>query len=494
MTTASSGLMPSQTSTDPASPPEKEKSGGILSGLFGSGDNKEEDDKNKENGSSSGDGNTADVKSEEGGILSGIFGSKDSKKEETTSPDKGSEPPVSTEKKEEGGFFSKLLSPSDDKKDGSSESSNATSDKKENTVESLASSSDTASSALSSAPLTSPPAEKSDESGMFTKMKNMILPGNDKPKDESNLNGESSDEDENASKDSDEETTDEEGSETEESSEDDDDEVEIFLTKIKTLRSKCKKMKQKYSVLKEKYDKIKSNGSFGNKDNSEFTKIVASLMAAEGAIKQQKIYLKEYAKKNKISMDGLGEEGDSFEEEGYSFEGERERVNEEVEQNKEESEDEKSSISGESNSGMSSLDSESDDESAETGSAPLAPVEVRSDVANMSEMTSDNNNNNNNNNAPAEPEMGAGLPITSNTESSGMQSESIPSSESSSATLSDNSAITGTSQQPSGTEFQSQPASSKISGGRSHFIRKSNIKTHKHHKRRNRHQTLKNIS
>lgn len=471
MTTASSGLMPSQTSTDPASPPEKEKSGGILSGLFGSGDDK---DKDKGNGSSSsGDGNTADVKSEEGGLLSGIFGSKEPETPETPAVTGNSEPPVSTEKKEEGGFFSKLLSPSDDKK--GSESSDTTSEKQDNVAESVTPSSE------SPAPLTSPPAEKSDEPGMLTKMKNMILPGNDKPKDESNLNGESTDEDENASKESDEETTDEEGSETEESSEDDDDEVEIFLTKIKTLRSKCKKMKQKYSVLKEKYDEVKSNGSSGNKDNSEFTKIVASLMAAEGAIKQQKIYLKEYARKNKIPMDGLGEEGESFEEEG-----EQEIAKEEVQQNKEESEGDMSSISGESNSGMSSLDSESDNESPETGSAPLTPVEVRSDVANMSEMTSDNNN------APAEPEMGAGLPVTSTNELPGAQSESIPSSESSPATLGDNSAITGSLQPPSGTE--SQPAGSKLSGGRSHFITKNRIKTHRHHKRRNRHQTLKNMS
>jgi hypothetical protein len=323
---------------------------------------------------------------------------------------------------------------------------------------------------------------------MLAKMKNMILPENKESKDGS-LNDESTDEDENASKQSDEETTDEEtATESEESSEDDD-EVEIFLTKIKTLRSKCKKMKQKYSVLKEKYDEVKSNGPSGNKDNSEFTKIVASLMAAEGAIQQHKIYLKEYARKNKIPMDGLNEEGDAD-----SFEDEQEQKgeNDAVDKNKEASEEDLSSISGESNSGTSSLDGESDNDSTESGSVPLAPVEVRSDT-NSTEMMS----NNNNNNTAAVTEMGSGLPVTSNSELPGVESESVPSAVSSpatsTATVSDDSAVTGSLQQPL-TGSESQPAAiSKISGGRSHFIRKNNIKTHRHHKRRNRHQTLKNM-
>ena len=32
----------------------------------------------------------------------------------------------------------------------------------------------------------------------------------------------------------------------------------------------------------------------------------------------------------------------------------------------------------------------------------------------------------------------------------------------------------------------------KIFGGRSHFVKKNHIKTHRHHNRRNRHKTLKN--
>jgi hypothetical protein len=39
-----------------------------------------------------------------------------------------------------------------------------------------------------------------------------------------------------------------------------------------------------------------------------------------------------------------------------------------------------------------------------------------------------------------------------------------------------------------------QPSSSSINGGRSHYVHSTNKKasTHRHHKRRNRHQTLRN--
>ena len=64
-------------------------------------------------------------------------------------------------------------------------------------------------------------------------------------------------------------------------------------------------MKMKYRTLKGKYDEMKTKGS-ANGDNGDFTKVVASILAMEGLVKQNKLYIKEYAKKNNIRIEGFG--------------------------------------------------------------------------------------------------------------------------------------------------------------------------------------------
>ena len=222
-------------------------------------------------------------------------------------------------------------------------------------------------------------------------------------------------------------------------------------------------MKTKYRTLKGKYDEMKTKGS-GNGDNSEFTKIVASILAVEGAVKQHKLYIKEHAIKNNIPVEGFGLDGDEgreeVEEETPKIEETPEEENEIKEQPLPGSEPESESESGsgsssgavsESESGSGS-GSESEEESAGVP-PPLEPVSVNSNES---------------------------LPVSSGAE--GEDGSVAPAAAPGPAAPASAPAAPG----------QISGEISKILGGRSHFVKKSHIKTHRHHNRRNRHKTLKN--
>jgi hypothetical protein len=92
---------------------------------------------------------------------------------------------------------------------------------------------------------------------------------------------------------------------SESESEDENDELTFtnFEREIKTLRDKYDKLKQENRQLKA--DK-KDDSSNGKKDNSEFSKIIASFFAIEGSVAQMKLSLKKHADQNGFPVDGLG--------------------------------------------------------------------------------------------------------------------------------------------------------------------------------------------
>jgi hypothetical protein len=75
-----------------------------------------------------------------------------------------------------------------------------------------------------------------------------------------------------------------------------------FEREIQTLRDKYDKLKEENRRLKSE----KKDESNGKKDNSEFSKIIASFFAIEGSVAQLKLSLKKHADQNGFPVDGLG--------------------------------------------------------------------------------------------------------------------------------------------------------------------------------------------
>ena len=187
-----------------------------------------------------------------------------------------------------------------------------------------------------------------------------------------------------------------------------------------------------------------------SKDNTDFSNILASYFAIEGSVKQLKIYLKKHADKNGYPVEGLGldaVEGDVAPvpavpevapvPEALPVEGEGDEVA---------SESDASLVSG--------VDSDSDSELGIDGSSSSTITEIPVEGSSPESAAAA---------APAAPEPDA---ISNANDDEESQEQTLPPADGSTET---------------------------IRGGRSHFIQ--NIrknKTHRHHKRRNRHQTLRN--
>ena len=239
-------------------------------------------------------------------------------------------------------------------------------------------------------------------------------------------------------------------SESESESEDDDNDSDFKLVvdKMENLRKKYEDLKAKYKEeIKKKHDEPAAS-----KDNTDFSNILASYFAIEGSLKQLKIYLKKHADKNGYPVEGLGLD----------------------------------TVEGE----------EAAPEPVVSAPAPEAsvPAPEASEVVPEPEASAS---------AP-EPEASAVAPV----EGAVSDSESDASSGSGSGSESEPEPALETSSIPEIPVDGSSPGSVEsapkeapaaggtnplFSGGRNHFIQ--NIrknKTHRHHKRRNRHQTLRN--
>ena len=427
-------------STDPEK--KTEESGGIFGGIF---DSKPDESAaatasvtaNQAEGSNVGVENEKEKEKESGGLFSGLLGSNNEGDKPKTA-ENGADGLAKEEEKP--GFFANLL-----------KGDEAPVQKEENAPEAAAE----AAAATGLVASNSSTEEKKADVPLLDRVKGIFSSPSDEKKN-GILDNTSEDEESDESDESDE-------------SEEGDDEVELFLTKIKTLRSKCRKMKTKYRTLKDKYVEIKTKGPT-NGDNSDFTKIVASILAMEGVVKQNKLYIKEYAKKNNIPIDGFSLNDEEEREERSEDEEEMAKLDETSdEENKEQplplplsgSESESESESGsESGSG-----SESEEESE---GGPLEPVSVNSNESLPISMGAEGK----------EPEFApleTALPASS------------PSVQGPAPTVPPIS--TGA---PAPIPGQISSEISKILGGRSHFIKKNHIKTHRHHNRRNRHKTLKN--
>jgi len=431
-----------------------EESGGIFGGIF----NSKSDEAAGARATASvpvsqPEGSNVGAETESGGLFSGLLGSNNEEDKAKTVAENG----VAKEE-EKPGFFANLL-----KGENAPEAEAVAKTEAEEEAEVAAAAAAAATSGAEAAE------EKKADVPLLDRMKGIFASPSDEKKD-GNLDNISESEDEESDEESEDDGSDEDGSD------EGDDEVELFLTKIKTLRSKCRKMKMKYRTLKGKYDEMKTKGS-ANGDNSDFTKVVASILAMEGLVKQNKLYIKEYAKKNNIQIEGFGL-GD--EDERSESEGEDEKlpkIEETLEETNETNEQPLSGSSSESGSGSESESgsgsgsgSESEEEGLEV-SNPLEPVSVNSNESLPDSMGEDGTVN-------PEPTVPAPAPAAAPAQTAPAQAAPAQTAPAPAAPAPPSGQISG--------------EIAKILGGRSHFVKKNHIKTYRHHNRRNRHKTLKN--
>jgi hypothetical protein len=446
-----------------SNPNEPKKEPGFIEGLFKGSDEKEKE-KEKEKEVSNNDaaattetnieqgdkGNEAE-KDNEGGIMS-FFSSKD---ENTADASKEQAPKEEAPKEESKGILSALGF-------GNKE------EEKSEPVDSTAIPSSTA-----PPPVEEAKAEKKEDDSLIGKVSKMF---ESKPAEDAGVTADASKSDEDVSTEEEEDVSTEEDEDV--STEEEEDDVEIFLTKIKTLRSRCKKMKEKYRVLREKYNEVKSKNSFNIGEGSVFTKMVASLMAIEGATKQHKLYIKELAKKNKISIDGL----DTNDENSGS-------ENEDMTPSFLQSRPELNSSSSDSEDNSANEEEVREEEKEERGSSALAPVTIKSDNMGIDlNNTEDRETMNNSESLPSGDNNLSNSMVQASEENEQTRVQppaAIP------AAIPATPATPATPAIPAATP---PAAPNLVSGGRSHFVTKNHIKTQRHHKRRKRHQSLKNMA
>lgn len=258
-----------------------------------------------------------------------------------------------------------------------------------------------------------------------------------------------------------EDETEKESEESEESEEDSDTETaEGFVKKYKEIKKENRRLKKE---LAEVIAKSKSR----EMDNSAFTRIIASILAMQVAVKEHKNFLHEYAKKNNIPVDGLNEDDESSDEES------------------EESEEE---VSSEDEGAKTDEDVEEDEngESEEDNENAVKPEVVGSNYG---------------------EEMFASTPSSISQDTTSQKSSSAVVGENKETIITDgiqlgkplelgnpvNEPLSSESLPISSSASQEQKQVRSVLGGRNHFVEKRNTKTHKQHKRRNRHQTLKKL-
>jgi hypothetical protein len=256
------------------------------------------------------------------------------------------------------------------------------------------------------------------------------------------------------------------------SDEDEDNGVDFekFAEEIQTLRAKYQRLKDENKQLRSaKKDETAQNKKT---NNSEFSKMIASLFAIKGSVAQLEYSLKKHADQNDYPVEGLGLGMDEEEVKPEESGSESEEVMSESEEAKPESEEvmpESEEVMSESEEAKpESEQPNSLSETAEpTGSVEKIPeIPVNEPVEGAAEP-------------PAEPPVeGAEPPVEGAEAAPPAEGEAPP--------------VEGA-EPPA--EGAAPPASNALfSGGKNHYVQ--NIKKNKtlrHHKRRNRHQTLRTL-
>ena len=259
-------------------------------------------------------------------------------------------------------------------------------------------------------------------------------------------------------------------------SEDNDDDFEMISQKMNTLREKYEKLKSDHTAMKNKMESEKAEEK--KADNQKASTLIAAFTASQGALTAFKEALIEHLKNNNYPLDGLQLDASSFNAAPAPAPA---PPTEEV-------------VEPEQPAPAPAPPTEEVVEPEQPAPAPApVPPPLAENVVEPDQLSSE----------PTEPvngNMDTSMLESSSSESEqespvneneGEQVESsvlpeIPVNE-----ISENN--TGSVSEPAPAAAEPAVESTSINGGRSHYVHSTNKKaaTHRHHKRRNRHQTLR---
>jgi hypothetical protein len=270
--------------------------------------------------------------------------------------------------------------------------------------------------------------------------------------------------------------------ESEESEDDSANEFELIAEKMNTLRQNYDGLKKEHQELKSKMEQEKAE--LQKKDNSEFARLLAAFFAAEGSLAQLKSSLKTHAVNNGYPIEGLG-------------------LDEPVSAPESVVPVEETSVESEEASTPELPPPAVQVPDSTVAPAP-APAPAPEEAVTETETPDDNNVP-----APVETETLSETDSVSGSESSlDLEDENLKSTlpeipvnevASSGAPV----PVPATDTTTAATTIAQPPApvqepvnNNSLNGGRNHYIQSTNkkAKTHRHHKRRNRHQTLRAIT
>ena len=234
----------------------------------------------------------------------------------------------------------------------------------------------------------------------------------------------------------------EDGSEaSEDGSDDNDDDFDMISQKMNALREKYEKLKSDHNAMKNKMESEKAEEK--KMDNEKVSTLIAAFTASQGALTAFKEALIDHLKNNNYPLDGLELDTSSF------------------------------------NQVPAAAPVPAEEEAP---AAPAPQAEAAAEVVDNEQPNSEPSEDVNENTETSMLESGSKSPDNENeggdqTESSALPE--IPVNEIPETSVVDNTAASSD--------------SASINGGRSHYVHSTNKKaaTHRHHKRRNRHQTLR---
>ena len=276
------------------------------------------------------------------------------------------------------------------------------------------------------------------------------------------------------------EASDDASDDASETSEDNDDDFEMISQKMNTLREKYEKLKSDHNAMKNKMESEKEEEK--KADNQKVSTLIAAFTASQGALTAFKEALIEHLKNNNYPVDGLQLDANSFNAAPAEVAVEPEQPApapdaapapvEEV-------------VPSEQLVPAAAPDSDSDSDSAHppvtaTAENAVEPGQLTSEPTEPTEPVNGNMDT-------SMLESGSESEESQNSENEGVQAESSALPEIPVNEVSENNTL------DNNTASAAAPESTTINGGRSHYVHSTNKKatTHRHHKRRNRHQTLR---
>jgi hypothetical protein len=282
----------------------------------------------------------------------------------------------------------------------------------------------------------------------------------------------------------------EDGSEASEASEDgsddNDDDFDMISQKMNALREKYEKLKSDHNAMKNKMESEKAEEK--KADNQKVSTLIAAFTASQGALTAFKEALIDHLKNNNYPLDGLELDTSSFnqapaaaaapEEEAPSAAPEEEAPSAAPE--------EEAPAAAPEEEAPSAAPEEEAPAAAPEEEAPAAAPEEEApaaEVVDNEQQNSEPSEDVNENTETSMLESGSKSPDNQNEGDQTVSSAlpEIPVNEVPENSVDDNTSAAPVSD------------STSINGGRSHYVHSTNKKatTHRHHKRRNRHQTLR---